>query len=60
MVPEREDLLEKLDKLLEKYLGLLDEYENSRKMLSVSMSSVSHIGEDFHKYDLKICRGFSL
>jgi hypothetical protein len=42
MAPELEDRLGKLDELLEKYLGLVDEYEHSRKILSTSMSSVSY------------------
>jgi hypothetical protein len=36
-----DDQMEKLDLLLEKYLELLDEYEQSRKELSSSMSAVS-------------------
>jgi hypothetical protein len=36
-----DDQMEKLDLLLEKYLELLDEYEQSRKELSYSMSAVS-------------------
>jgi len=34
-------LCEKLDELLEKYLGLLDEYQKRRKTLNECMSSVS-------------------
>jgi hypothetical protein len=41
MASDQEDLIEKLDALLERYLEVLDEYEKARQELSSSMSSVS-------------------
>ena len=38
---DRAQLLDKVDELLERYLKLLDEYQNERNLLSKSLSSVS-------------------
>jgi hypothetical protein len=40
MAQELQELADKLDNLLEKYLGLLDEYDKARKQLSSSAASV--------------------
>lgn len=40
MAQELQELAEKLDNLLEKYLGLLDDYDKARKQLSSSAASV--------------------
>jgi hypothetical protein len=40
MAVEMEDLAQKLDSLLEKYLILLDQYQKAREQLSSSLSSV--------------------
>jgi len=37
----QEDLVPKLDRLLERYLGLLDQYQQAREQLAKDLSSVS-------------------
>jgi len=51
-------LYEKLDELLEKYLGLLDEYQKRRKTLNECMSSVSACFRVLYCRTLRRRKGF--
>jgi len=74
MASELEKQAEKLDSLLERYLGLLDDYERTRTELSKSMSSgflllaktkssapnVTRYGPDSYDYRMKATRPISV